>query len=167
MCLPWGISGGSAGFFTGFCGNQGFLGRCPHYLPGLASVIENRCARSPGLAYHFSLRQMKSRSTCSVGSRPASQFSWAGELSKILARTWICGRPAVPHPAAAPCTLQLRDRRFWCGSTGVVSSVSFQFNQRSYSRWIMGLRSYLLLFWYDQVIPWMTVHGWRQAPSFF
>lgn len=146
--LRWGISGGSAGIFIGLLQWPRVPGALPHYLPGLASVIENRCARSPGLAHHFGLCQMKSRSTCSVGSRPASQFSCAGELSKILARTWTCGRPAVPHPAAAPCTLQRRDR-FWCGSTGVVSSVSFQFNRRSCSQWIMGLWSYLLLFWYD------------------
>ena len=45
------------------------------------------------------------RGTCSVGSCPAPQFSCAGGLYKISARTWVCGWLMVPHPAMAPTNL--------------------------------------------------------------
>lgn len=157
-------------FFFVCCSDQRFLGAVPSLSvrPGVYDWKQVQ----PNLyfAYHFCLHQMKSRSKFSVGSCPPSQHSCAGELSKILARIWICGWPMVPHPVMTPthfaAYLKGSHRRSLCGSPGVIPSMQFQFNQPPCIQCIMGQLIHPLIFLHDRVILW-NFYRWMEAFPYF
>lgn len=115
------VLGNYMSFFFVCSSGERFLGQCPHYLSGQASMIKNRCSQL--LAWPVSSACIKWKAGLSflgdlallLNSLMLENFPKYWQGSGFVADQWS---HILPWP---PQTLQLWGRRFWCGSTGVLS----------------------------------------------